>query len=203
VEAKGTLLAESELAEREKDLADGQAALTLLEAGTRPEELEAQRACLARLEEELRHLEEQQRKQAVITPVPGLVTTAHLKEKVEQFLREGELICLVENPGGLEVEITVPEQDVAKVQLGQTITLKARALAFEKFKVQVERIAPTAGKGEEELQTSVTVHCKLEDPSAELRPGMTGYARIDAGSRPVGQIISDRVVRYLRTEFWW
>ena len=36
-----------------------------------------------------------------------------------------------------------------------------------------------------------------------LKPGMTGYARVDTGRRPVGAILADRLMRYLRTEFWW
>ena len=47
--ARGTLAAESELAEREKDLAYERAALALLEAGSRPEEIEVARATVTRL----------------------------------------------------------------------------------------------------------------------------------------------------------
>src|SRR5262249_41882986 len=54
-QAKGTLVAEDELARREKELAEAQAALRLLEAGTRPEEIEAEAARLARLQEEQRY----------------------------------------------------------------------------------------------------------------------------------------------------
>jgi len=42
-EAKGTGEAEMELAHREQELATAWAALTLLEAGTRPEEIEAEK----------------------------------------------------------------------------------------------------------------------------------------------------------------
>ena len=55
-EAKGTLEAE-ELARRERELADVRATLTVLEAGTRSEEVEAERR-LARLREEERYLEQ-------------------------------------------------------------------------------------------------------------------------------------------------
>jgi len=46
--ARGTLAAESELAEREKDLAYERSALALLEAGSRPEEIEVVRATVTR-----------------------------------------------------------------------------------------------------------------------------------------------------------
>jgi multidrug resistance efflux pump len=198
---KGALEAEGELARREKELADARAALRLLEAGTRPEEVEAERARLARLEEEARHLEKQQHKQAIQAPVSGLVTTPRLREKVGQYLREGDLICTVEEPEGLELEIAVAEQDVAGVRAGQEIGLKARALPFEWFTSRVDRAAPVAGRGE--VQSRVTVCCRLDCLPAGLRPGMTGYARVYTGRRPVGAILLDRAVRYLRTEFWW
>ena len=49
--ARGTLAAESELAEREKDLAYERSALALLEAGSRPEKIEVARATVTRLRE--------------------------------------------------------------------------------------------------------------------------------------------------------
>jgi multidrug resistance efflux pump len=201
IAVKGTLEAEGELARREKELADAQAALRLLEAGSRPEEVEAERAQLARLEEEARHLEEQQHQQAIVAPVSGLVTTPRLREKVGQYLHEGDLICTVEEPEGLEVEIALAEQDVAGVRAGQEIGLKARALPFERFTSRVDRIAPVAGRGE--VQSRVTVCCRLDRLPAGMRPGMTGYARVYTGRRPVGAILLDRALRFLRTEFWW
>src|SRR5262249_17033649 len=99
-EAKGTLEAETELARRERELADVQATLILLEAGPRAEEVEAERARLARLQEEARYLEELQDRLPIHSPVPGLITTPRLKEKVGQYLWEGDLICVVEEPAG-------------------------------------------------------------------------------------------------------
>ena len=47
------------------------------------------------------------------------------------------------------------------------------------------------------------VYCRLNDPPADLRPGMSGYARIYTGRHSIGTILMDRVRRYVRTEFWW
>jgi hypothetical protein len=32
---------------------------------------------------------------------------------------------------------------------------------------------------------------------------MTGYGRVYTGRRPLGEILLDRAMRFLRTEFWW
>lgn len=200
-QARGTLEAEAEVARREKDLADAQAALRLLEAGARPEELEAARARLARLREEVKHLEQQRDKQAVAAAVAGLVTTPRLKEKVGQYVREGELICVVEEPGGLEAEITLPEEDVADVRAGQEVYLKARALPFEALHARVDRVAPAAGR--HEGQVGVIVCCRLDHPPPGLLAEMTGHARVCTGRRAVGAVLLGRVLRLLRTELWW
>jgi multidrug resistance efflux pump len=200
-QAKGTLEAETEVARRDKELADAQAALRLLEAGTRPEEIQSEEARLTRLQEEVRHLESQRQKQAVACPVAGLVTTPRLKEKVGQYLHEGDLICVVEEPAGLEAEISLAEQDVARIQAGQTIELKVRALPFETCATRVDRVAPAAGRGD--VQSTVLVCCRVTDENPQLRPGMTGYARIYTGRRAVGRILVERALRFIRTEFWW
>jgi hypothetical protein len=66
--------------------------------------------------------------------------------------------------------------------------LKARALPFETFEDSVDRIAPAAGTGE--VQRTVSVYCSLDNGSAKLMPGMTGYARACIGRRPIGEIES-------------
>ena len=199
-QTQGTLEVETELARREKDLADARALLKLLEAGSRPEEIQAARAGLARLREEAKHLEEQQQRQAVVTAVPGLVATPRLREKIGQYFREGELICVVEELAGLDVEILIAEQDIARLERGQLVLLRARSLPLETITAKLERIAPVAGPGE--VYTNLTVYCRLNEAPAVLRPGMTGYARIDTGRRSLGGFIVDRLRRFVRTEFW-
>lgn len=199
--ARGVLEAETELARRERELADTEAALSLLEVGPRREEVEAESARLARLREEVRYLDQLRDRLSVHSPVPGLVTTARLKEKVGQYVREGELICVVEEPAGLEVEITLAEQEVERVRPGQTVALRARALPLTTLSGRVDRVAPAAGPGEG--QGSVTVYCRLDDCPEGVRPGTTGYGRVYTGPRPLGAILCDRARCWLRTECWW
>jgi hypothetical protein len=132
---------------------------------------------------------------------PGVVTTPRLREQAGRYLREGDLICVVEEPAGLEVELTLAEQDVARARPGQTVALRARSLPLETLPARVERIAPAAERGE--VQSTVAVYCRLEGGPPGLRPGMTGYGRVDTGQRPVAGIFLDRALRWLRTECWW
>jgi putative peptide zinc metalloprotease protein len=202
-QAEGTLEKEAELGRRTKELADQKAALSLLEAGSRPEEIEAERAHLARLEEEASYLVGLQDKVLVRATVGGLVTTARLKEKIGQYFEKGALICVIEDVSGIEAEISLPEQEVNGIRTGQTVELKARALPYQTFQARVDRIAPSALITEGQQQSKVSVYCRLVNPSPELRSGMTGFGRISRGEESVASIVTDRALKYLRTEFWW
>lgn len=175
-------------------------------------------ACLARLQEEARYLKGLREKVVVTAPVAGLITTPRLREKVGQYFKEGDLICEVEEPGVLEAEIAVPEQELAAVEPGQSVELKVRALPFETIHGTVSRLAPGVERAETrnagvdrvpasgalgEAPSTLIVYCRLEDHGPSLRPGMSGYARIYHSRRPVGAILAERALRYLRTEFWW
>ncbi len=200
-EAQGTREAEMELARREQELAAARSALTLLAAGTRPEEIEAEEARMNRLAEEVAYLEQLGEKLLVFSQAHGIVTTAHLKEKLGQYVEEGELICLIEEPTVLEADIELAEQDVGRVRDGQLVQLKARALPFETFETKVSRIAPAAEP--DELQSTVNVVCRLDADEQSLKPGMTGYARIYTGRCSLGEFTVHRILRFVRTEFWW
>src|SRR5262249_40572193 len=158
---------------RERELAEARAGLALLEGGNRPREIEAERARLGGLGEEERYLHGLQNKLAVCSPVPGVVTTPRLREKVGQFVRDGELLCVVEAPECLGAELAVPEEEAAGVGPGQEVGLKPRGLPFETVAARVDRVAATTESGE--AGRAVTVYCRVEGAPAGVRPGATGY----------------------------
>jgi multidrug efflux pump subunit AcrA (membrane-fusion protein) len=212
-QAHGPLEAEAELARRERELAEAEAALAMLEIGTRPEEVEAEQAHLARVEEELRYLQSLRGKVVVATTIAGLVTTPRLKAQVGRYLREGELICAIEALGEVEAQVALPEEDRAKVQPGQAVELKLRALPFDTIFATVTAIAPNAAPLEAppagtlpthpDRPTSVQVYSRLANPPTALCPGMTGHARIQCGRKSAAAILLGHALRLVRAEFWW
>ena len=79
------------------------------------------------MQDEADYLERIPARLDVVSPVAGVITTAHLKEKIGQFVHEGDLIGVVEEPAALEAEIPLAEQDVTRVQPGQAVALKRGA----------------------------------------------------------------------------
>lgn len=197
----GTLDAEAILGTRERELAEEKSKLKLMEIGTRPEEIAAADAQLARLQVELDYLKSLQEKLPLVTPLTGVMITPRLKQKIGQYFQQGELICEVEDQTSLEVEITVPDQEAAPIRTGQVVYLKARAIPFDIFQADVIRVASRGETGE--LQNTFKVYATVREPNDQLRSGMGGYARIYCDSVPVGQFVLKRLLHLLRTEVWW
>lgn len=202
-EAAGILDAEVEAARREKDLEDVRGKLALAEAGTRPEEIEAERARLARLEEELAYVERIRQRSEVRSPVAGTIVTPHMREKLGQYVEKGAVVCVVEDHQKLQIEVALNEEDLQSVTSGLQVQLKARSRPFDTYVARVNRVAPNVTPILNRSQGAVTVYCTVEGDVSDLLPGMTGYARVYRGRDSIGLVLARRILRYVRTEFWW
>lgn len=223
-EAEGALKAEAELARRDTEAAEAEATLRLLEAGSRLEEIDAEKARHSRIEEEIRFLEGQRSRLSVSSPVSGVIVTPRLRERIGRYLQEGDLITEVEAPARVEAEVAVAEQDVSRVKAGHDVVLKVRALPFRTFQSRVDRIAQVSVRAQDRGGSSGSgttlprpdpqgssadtagaflVYCVIDDPDHSLKTGMTGYARVLLGPTPIGEFLARRALRLIRTEFWW
>ena len=127
-----------------------------------------------------------------------------MQEKQGQYFEKGAVIFVVEDVSDPDIEIALSEDDENRVQPGQIVTLKARALPFQTFEACVDRKAPSAVAAEGHAATAtVTAYCHLQNADPGLLPGMTGYARVSCGLRSPGMLLLARGMQFLRTEFWW
>jgi multidrug resistance efflux pump len=195
--------AEEELAVREKELQEAQGRLGLMLAGSRSEEIEARRAELARVIAQRSHLEEQLERLKVTSPISGIVTTPKLEEKIGQLVKKGDLVTEVHSLKTVTAEIVVPEKEISEVNVGQTVVLKARAYPSRSFRGKVTSIATTATKETEGAWGEmVLVPTQLDNSALLLKPQMTGNAKIYCGKRRIIDLLTRRLTRYLRVEFW-
>jgi multidrug resistance efflux pump len=208
-QAEGLLVSGETLAELRQDLAVTQnqvdeagGKLALLLAGSRPETIEATEAEIARLETHQRYLADQVRLTTVVSPAAGIITTPKLKEKVGEHVNRGDLIVKVYELERVTPEIAVSEKEIADVQPGQPVVLKARAYPGERFAGTVKAIAPAAiedpGLGRKVFRVTI----QMDHASDLLKPEMTGNAKIYCGSRPIVHLLTRRIARYVRVEFW-
>jgi multidrug resistance efflux pump len=142
----------------------------------------------------------------------GTVLTRNLELKAGHLLRSGELFCEIASLDPMRIRIALREKQVRYVQRGQRVEIKANAypgrtivgkiaadpLMFigknmpAAFSARRSGDVPTAPDGHgNEVPVERTFEAQVEVDNHEglLRQGMTGRARIFAGTRPWGELV--------------
>jgi multidrug resistance efflux pump len=216
---------EANLALQKSGLAQAKSKLDLLLAGSRPEEIEAMKAQIAGLETQRRYLEEQLRLMRVVSPADGIVATPsrQLMDMNHQLVKKGDLIAKVVELKTITAEMGVSERDIGEVKVGQKVVLKARAYPEMTFYGTVKSIATaaeaspssTAGATAQTQGTApvaltrsavapktVTITTEIDNSSLLLKPEMTGQAKISCGRRRLLDVMTRRIARTVKVEFW-
>jgi multidrug resistance efflux pump len=206
-----------ETALAESDYAEARSELNVLLRGTRSEEIEATRAEIARLEAEKGFLEGQLQRTEVRSPAAGIIATParQLKEMKGQAVQKGALIAKVYDMKKLTVEIEIPEKEIADIKVGQKVAFRAQAYPDRTFAGVVTSIATTVQSAVQSAESNmpfagasssarrtVLVKTEINNDSLLVKPGMTGQAKIFCGPRRIIEIMSRRLIRTVKVEFW-
>jgi multidrug efflux pump subunit AcrA (membrane-fusion protein) len=164
--------------------------LALLISQPKAEELAIKEAELASLEAEIAFLRTQIAASTVLSPIDG---------EAARVERSGVLVEVADlDP--IRLQLLVHENDIADVRLDAKVSLKVRSLPFDTFQGRVAKIADladTLGDGRRFLVTT-----ELANTQGLLKPGMSGFAKIGCGKRPILSLITRRVIQFFRVEFW-
>jgi len=207
---------EAYLADRENELVEAKGKLALLLAGSRPEEIDATKAEIARLDAERRYLNEQIRLARIVSPASGIVATParQLEEMAHHLVKKGDLIAKVVEMKSIEVETPISEKEIADVNVGQTVALKVRAYPNLTFygkvtSMGVATVQPNEDRQEAAVASSeefsgktILVTTRIDNRWLLLKPGMTGNAKILCGRRRIIDLLERRLARTFKVEFW-
>ena len=117
-------------------------------------------------------------------------------------MTHGTLIAEVFELDHVLPEIIVSEKDIGDVAVGQSVVLKARAYPDRSFSGRVKAVAPRHADSDGVQRKVFRVTVELDERSGGLKPEMTGNAKIVCGRRTIASLLTRRLVRYLRVEFW-
>jgi multidrug resistance efflux pump len=203
------------------DLETARTKLKVLLGGNRPEEIDATRAYLEGLETQRKYLQEQLSLLKIVSPATGIVATPsrQLKEMKRQLVNKGDLIAKVFDYKTVIAEMIIPEKEIADIKVGQQVVLKARSYPDETFHGTVTAIATAASGGASSggpqmpgapsipspISTSsktLLVTTEIQNPSLLLKAQMTGQAKILCGERRFVDLVTRRLARTLKVEFW-
>jgi len=191
-----------EVAVSAKEAEQSERRLQVLMAGSRREEIEATEAEIVQLVARRTFLDEQLRMASIKSPAPGVVVTPRLKEKVGQHVNRGDLIAEVYELKRVTAEITVSEKDIADVAVQAPVSFKARAYPERTFVGTVAAIAPAAVEDGDLGARVFRVRVDVDNAADVLKPSMTGTAKISSGTGSMFTVLTRRLARVVRVEFW-
>ena len=130
------------------------------------------------------------------SPLQGVV----VKRSVDpgSIVNAGDVLATLANPKELWFLGNVYEQDIRKIQKGQTMVLRSESYPDKEFIATANYIAPTIDPETHAL----LIRCDVENPDGLLRPDMYVNARLQTGESeavvvPQSAIVRVREMRYV------
>ncbi|MCC5912277.1 MAG: efflux RND transporter periplasmic adaptor subunit [Clostridiaceae bacterium] len=143
-------------------------------------DIERMRRRIKITELEIEELKKDMQRQSpkITSPIEGIVIDINLQEGAMSNPTNPSFI--VSNIENLEIQINVSEYDIAKVEVGQIVTIETDAIPGESFEGMVERIAPVAKRMStgQTTETIIPVTIKVKETDAVLKPGFSVRTKI-------------------------
>ncbi|WP_164928889.1 HlyD family secretion protein [Gloeobacter violaceus] len=227
----GVETAQESLASAGQRLEQAQSNLRLVMAGPHPQEISAarskveqERAELKRVQDQYAYYRQQLNFTKVVMPFNGYIITPNLDWKVGSRMQVGDVLGVAQHASRITGTIQMPEYQAGDgFKPGGEVEVKLWAYPTRSFAGKVASIEPVAtsynkndpqnvtksveyGADPTELLKSTTryVNVVVDFPQAkaEMKPGMTGYAKVTGETQPVFQAFSHPLVRFVTVELW-
>lgn len=165
---------ESEIKSAEAQVAQAQAQLENLLQSPTSEELTIAQAEVEKAKASLRQIELQLEGTEIVPPFTGIV--AYLGAQEGELVTAGTPIIRLIDPSTFHLDLDIDEIDIAKILVGQEVTITLDSLPDRELPGEVEYIAPTATSVEGMVTYEVKV--KVVPTDIPLKAGMSADATI-------------------------
>jgi hypothetical protein len=137
----------------------------------------------------------------MVAPFDGVVVEGDLRERIGAPLKTGDLLMKFSQLKDMYVEMRVPERDIDLVAHSHTAKVAFASRPEDTFPVTILRIEPMASVDKD--GNAFTLRGRLDTTASWLRPGMSGIAKVEAGTRSLLWIATHRLIDFLRLKLWW
>jgi len=158
--------------------------LALLEAGSRPDQIEAARGQLAQARNALDMARTRLKEMAIFSPVDGVVLRKNLE--VGEMANPGVPILTLMKPSEIWLRAYVPEEEIGRIKLGDRALVTVDAYPARRFPGRITEIASEAEFTPRNVQTKkervnlvFRIKIGLDNPEGILKPGMPADAELD------------------------
>jgi hypothetical protein len=156
-------------------------------------QLEAARAQVARVEEQLQRT-------TVNAPFDGVVVSGDLSQQLGAPVERGSVLFEVAPLSGFRLVLKVDERDVAYVKVGQRGTLLLSAFPDDPIGFALEKVTPVSTP--REGRNFFRVEAKLDRTDPRMRPNMEGVGKVEIERRSYLWIWTRQVIDSLRLIAW-
>jgi hypothetical protein len=130
-----------------------------------------------------------------------VVVEGDLRERIGAPVKTGDVLLKVARLDALYVELKVNERDISQVLQSKTGQVAFASRPADTFDIGIERIEPSAVP--EKDGNRFLVRGAVGKKAEWFRPGMSGVAKVNAGTRSLLWIGTHRLVDFLRLKLWW
>jgi membrane fusion protein (multidrug efflux system) len=125
----------------------------------------------------------------VRAPFNGVV--AERVVSVGDYVTKGMKVAVVVRVNPLRVQLTVPEQFISAVGVGQPVGFVVDAYAGRQFEGRVKYVSPAL----QAAQRALTIEAEVPNPRGELKPGLFATARIEQQAKTPGVLVPASAVQ--------
>jgi HlyD family secretion protein len=156
--------------------------------GAQEEEIDMARAAVAQIEAGLKQLDKLIEDRTITSPVKGTVLSTYAHEG--EYTAPGQLLATVTDLEELELIAYVSEKDLARVRLGQEVSVHIDAFADRWFEGTVTKIADeaeftpsTVQTEEERVKLVFEVTVSVRNPEGFFKPGLPADVVFEEAAR--------------------
>ncbi len=185
---------------RRQEAMEAQQQLKLIGNPARNEKIDALESEVVRAQTDLAYYKEQLGNTSVRAPIAGRVASNQLLFARGKYMKVGDEIALIEDTSQLQAEVQMPESSVGEIKPDAAAWLRVWAFPGGSFEGRVVHVAPDAQDGE--YGKVVRVRMKIDDPDHQLKPEMTGQAKVRSHWTIAGFAFTHALMRFFFVEVW-
>lgn len=161
---------------------------------------------LAQLEQErialqIESLEQQLDRLELRSPVAGVVVQGDWYQSDGAPVARGDMLFEIAPMDNMRVDIHLSTDDLARIEVGQTATVRVDAAAGSSWSAKLSRIDPRGKVIDSDVVFEATID--VENASGQLRPGMKGTARLSSGTQSLGWLLFHRPAMWAMKKLAW
>ena len=136
----------------------------------------------------------------VTAPFDGIVVSGDLSQSLGAPIEKGKVLFEIAPLNAYRLILQVDERDIRYVMVGEGGRIALNGLPEQALPLRVEKVTPVAVA--EEGRNYFRVEASLATAGVELRPGMEGVAKVEAGEERLIWVWTYPVIDWLRLTAW-